>query len=76
MTDFRAVCLRRAIYKRHLKHKSENITNITSKYIIKKLGNRNKQNVQQGIIYINKHRIGRHDQLLKGHQGQGENRGP
>jgi hypothetical protein len=49
---------------------------MTRKYIIKKLGNRNKQNFQQGIIYINKHRNGRHDQLLKGHQGQGENRGP
>jgi hypothetical protein len=31
MTDFRAVCLRRAIYKRHRKHKSENRTNMTSK---------------------------------------------
>jgi hypothetical protein len=31
MTDFRAVCLRRAIYKRHRKQKSENIINMTSK---------------------------------------------
>ena len=31
MIDFRAVCLRRAIYKRHHKHRSENRTNMTSK---------------------------------------------
>jgi hypothetical protein len=31
MTDFRAVCLRRAIYKRHRKQKSENRINMTSK---------------------------------------------
>jgi hypothetical protein len=31
MTDFRAVCLRRAIYKRHRKHMSERRTNMTSK---------------------------------------------
>jgi hypothetical protein len=31
MTDFRVVCLRRAIYKRHRKQKSENRINMTSK---------------------------------------------
>jgi hypothetical protein len=31
MTDFCVVCLRRAIYKRHRKHKSKNRTNMTSK---------------------------------------------
>jgi hypothetical protein len=31
MTDFRVVCLRRAIYKRHHKHKSKNRTSMTSK---------------------------------------------
>jgi hypothetical protein len=31
MIDFRAVCLKRAIYKRHRKHKSENRANMTSK---------------------------------------------
>jgi hypothetical protein len=31
MKDFRAVCLRRSIYKRHRKHKSENRTNMTNK---------------------------------------------
>jgi hypothetical protein len=31
MTDFRAVCLSRAIYKRHRKQKSENRINMTSK---------------------------------------------
>jgi hypothetical protein len=31
ITDLRAVCLRRAIYKRHCKHKDENKTNRTSK---------------------------------------------
>jgi hypothetical protein len=30
MTGFRAVCLRRAIYKSHRKHKSENRTNMTN----------------------------------------------
>jgi hypothetical protein len=31
MTDFRVVCLRQAIYKRHRKQKSENRINMTSK---------------------------------------------
>jgi hypothetical protein len=31
MTDFRAVCLSRAIYKRHRKQKGENRINMTSK---------------------------------------------
>jgi hypothetical protein len=31
ITDLRAVCLRRAIYKRHRKHKDENRANRTSK---------------------------------------------
>jgi hypothetical protein len=31
MTDFRAVCLRQAIHKRHRKQKSENRINMTSK---------------------------------------------
>jgi hypothetical protein len=35
MTDFHAVCLRRAIYKRHRKHKSENRANMTNKQSIK-----------------------------------------
>jgi hypothetical protein len=31
MTDFRIVCLRRAIYKRHRKQKSKNRTSVTKK---------------------------------------------
>jgi hypothetical protein len=60
MTDFRVVCLTRDIYKRYHKHKSKNGTNMTSKYH-KRLGNKIKQNFQQGIIYIIEHRIGRDD---------------
>jgi hypothetical protein len=65
MTNFSVVCLRRAIYKRHRKHKSKNITNMTSKLTIKILGNKIKQNFYQGIIYIVEHRVDRDDRILK-----------